>query len=52
MILNITKESSKDLGESAMLYGSVDEVHARVKALKMEDEGVSIIAFLLFDKIA
>jgi len=52
VVLNVVKESSKDLSESAVLYGGIHEIHMSVIVLKMNDEGIAIIAFLPFDKIA
>ena len=52
VISYVDKESSKDLSESAVLDGSIDEVHTGVIALEMNDENISIIAFFPFDDIA
>ena len=52
MVLNVVKKSSKDLSKSAVLYGGVHEVYISIIVLKINDERVSIIAFLPFDEIA
>ena len=51
MVLDIVKESSKDLSKTAVLYDSIDEVYADLIVFKVYDELVSIILFLLFDNI-
>ena len=51
VISYVDKESSKDLSESAVLDGSIDEVHIGVIVLEINDENISIIAFFPFDDI-